>query len=134
MTIRRYLKRAQPLALLLIACLALGALGTIVRADQREYTQEDAKIIARAVWGEARSCDANHQTAVVWCILNRVDSALLPNAIRQVVTQKHQFSSYHAGNHVDPVTAERYGIGRWITHTKSKKKFSLNRLARTNFV
>ena len=102
MKIHRYLKRWHPLALILIFCLSLAWMSTGVSADKRSYTREDAEFIAKAVWGEARNCDASHQAAVVWCILNRVDSALFPNTIREVVTQKHQFAGYHAGNPVDP--------------------------------
>ena len=34
------------------------------------------------------------KAAVVWCVLNRVDSAGFPNAIEKVVTQPHQFVGY----------------------------------------
>ena len=101
MKIHSYLKMSHPLALLLIFCLSLAWMSTGVSADKRSYTREDAEFIAKAVWGEARNCDMAHQAAVVWCILNRVDSALFPNTIREVVTQKHQFAGYHAGNPVD---------------------------------
>ena len=114
-SIRRYLRRRQPLVLLLVLCITLVWLSSGVSADKRSYTQEDAELIARTLWGEARSCDQTHQAAVAWCILNRVDSPAFPNTIREVVTRKYQFAGYHAGNPVEPeLLALAYDVlARW---------------------
>ena len=52
--------------------------------------------IAKTVWGEARGCSRTEQAAVIWCILNRVDSKLtyMPNNIIDVITQEEQFLGY----------------------------------------
>ena len=67
------------------------------------YTAEDAEIIAKAVWGEARGCTAEGQAKVVWTILNRVDDDRFPDTIKGVVTQPSQFYGYSA---YFPVTPE----------------------------
>ena len=86
----RWIRRKAP-TILVTALLILTALqGATVRADGRNYTREDAEVIAKVIWGEARGCDATQQAAVAWCILNRVDSADFPNSISEVVNQKYQ--------------------------------------------
>ena len=67
--------------------------------------EEDILYIAKTVWGEARGCSKTEQAAVVWCILNRVDSELryMPDTIIGVITQKSQFVGYKASY---PVTDE----------------------------
>ena len=114
-SLKRCLRKRQPLVLLLVLCITLAWLSTGVSADRRSYTQEDAELIAQTLWGEARNCDSTHQAAVVWCILNRVDSPVFPNTIREVVTQKYQFAGYHAENPVEPeLLALAYDVlARW---------------------
>ena len=60
-----------------------------------EYSVTDIEIdmIAKTVWGEARGCDMLGQSAVVWCILNRVDEGR--GTIAQVITSPGQFHGYH---------------------------------------
>lgn len=62
----------------------------------KEKYKDEIPYIARTVWGEARGCSKTEQAAVVWCILNRVDSSIryMPDNIIDVVTQKHQFLGY----------------------------------------
>lgn len=62
---------------------------------EKKYKNE-IPYIARTVWGEARGCSETEQAAVIWCILNRVDSSIryMPDNIIDVVTQKHQFLGY----------------------------------------
>ena len=114
-SLKRCLRKRQPLVLLLVLCITLAWLSTGVSADKRSYTQEDAELIAQALWGEARNCESTHQAAVVWCILNRVDSPAYPDTIREVVTQKYQFAGYHAENPVEPeLLALAYDVlARW---------------------
>ena len=93
----------------------------VVAAEEPEYelyyTPEDAEIIAKAVWGEARGCSPEGQAKVVWVILNRVDDSRFPNTIQGVVTQPCQFYGY-SPNH--PVTPEILAVvndvlNRWNT-------------------
>lgn len=67
------------------------------------YTAEDAEMIAKTVWGEARGCSTEGQAKVVWCILNRVDDPRFPDTIEGVVTQPWQFHGYDPNY---PVTDE----------------------------
>lgn len=62
---------------------------------EKKY-KDEIPYIARTVWGEARGCSKTEQAAVVWCILNRVDSSIryMPDNIIDAVTQKHQFLGY----------------------------------------
>ena len=61
--------------------------------------------LAKTVYGEAGGCTKTEQAAVVWNILNRVDSDLryMPDDIIGVITQKHQYVGY---NPKHPVTDE----------------------------
>ena len=87
---------------LLALTIFVFAQGTFVHADTRSYSEDDAKVLAKTVWGEARGCSETQQAAVVWCILNRVDSPLFPNSIQEVVKQPQQFAGYSGRNPVDP--------------------------------
>ena len=101
--------------MLLLALLLLAWQGTPVHAEYRRYTYEDADLIAKTVWGEARGCNATQRAAVVWCILNRVDSVDFPNSIRAVVTQEYQFAGYCSDNPVElDILALVYDVlARW---------------------
>ena len=63
--------------------------------------QSDVELIAKTVYGEARGCSVVEQSAVIWCILNRVDAGY--GTIEEVITAKYQFTGYDA-NH--PVKGE----------------------------
>ena len=95
----------------------LVGLAVFVNADiDRSYTQEDAELLAKTVWGEARGCTITEQAAVVWCILNRVDAQPFPNTIRRVVTQPYQFLGYTESNPVDPdiLSLCQDVLARWV--------------------
>ena len=56
-------------------------------------TENEINMIAKTVWGEARGCDKLQQSAVVWCILNRVDAG--SGTVAQVITSPGQFHGYY---------------------------------------
>lgn len=58
------------------------------------FSKTEIEVLSKVVYGEARGCDKTQQAAVVWCILNRMDSDKFPNDIVSVVTQKNQFEGY----------------------------------------
>lgn len=62
-------------------------------------TNEEIDMLAKTVWGEARGCNTMEQSAVVWCILNRVDA--WHNTIAETITAPEQFKGY---NSTYPVT------------------------------
>ena len=109
-------KALRPITtLLLLVLLLLTWQGAAVHAECRSYTYEDADLITKTVWGEARGCNATQQAAVAWCILNRVDSAAFPDSIQAVVTQKYQFAGYCSDNPVElDILALVYDVlARW---------------------
>lgn len=67
----------------------------------KRFSDADAEMIAKTVWGEARGCSDAQKAAVVWCILNRVDSDRFPDTIESVVTAPGQFFGYSASNPVE---------------------------------
>ena len=66
-----------------------------------EVTAKEIELLAKTVWGEARGCNRFEQSAVVWCILNRVDAGY--GSITKVITAPNQFTGYKSGH---PVTKE----------------------------
>ena len=107
--------RKKICAVLAAVLLLLMLCGAGIHADGRNYTREDAEMLAKMVWGEARSLDATQQAAAIWCALNRVEDTAFPNSIQAVVTQKWQFSGYRESNPIDPdILALVYDVlARW---------------------
>ena len=77
----------------------------------RLYTEEDAIVLTKMLWGEARgigtyeingNCVSSkcQQAAVIWTVLNRYDAGYADTII-EVVTAKNQFVGYRASNPVD---------------------------------
>lgn len=60
-----------------------------------EVTEYEINMIAKTVLGEAGGSSKIQQSAVVWCILNRVDAGW--GTIAQVVTAPNQFHGYNSG-------------------------------------
>lgn len=78
--------------------------GDPYEGDQEVYVDYvDAEYLANVTWGEARGCSVTEQAAVMWCVLNRVDSPLYPDSVGEVVTQRAQFNGYSDNN---PITQE----------------------------
>lgn len=66
-------------------------------------SESDVEYIAKTVYGEALIVKSDtRRAAVVWCILNRVDSRGYPNTIEGVVTAPYQFSGYDPDHPVLP--------------------------------
>lgn len=94
----------------------------ILEYDDREGDYEpfvtidksDIELLAKTVYGEARGCSTIEQSAVIWCILNRVDAG--GGTIKNVVTAPYQFTGYDSKH---PVTDEFASLAedvlaRWI--------------------
>ena len=56
-----------------------------------QYDEKEVNIISKIVYGEARGLSKTAQSAVVWCILNRVDSVYYGDTITEVALAKAQF-------------------------------------------
>ena len=66
------------------------------------WSQAEVEAIAKMVYGEAMVTGSDKEmSAVVWCILNRVDSPVYPDSIIEVITQHKQFHGYHEENPMD---------------------------------
>lgn len=75
-----------------------------------EPDTEEVVMLAKLVWGEAGGIPSTtEQAAVVWCVLNRVDSPKYPDTVAEVVTQRYQFAGYKESN---PATEEFMEIAR----------------------
>ena len=60
---------------------------------QRLWTEDDAVILAKLVWSEARGVSSKmEQAAVIWCVLNRLDDGSWGDTIESVVTCPNQFA------------------------------------------
>lgn len=93
-----------------------------VEKEESFVNDEDLILLAKTVYGEARGCSTVEQAAVIWCILNRVDSqdSYYPDTIKEVIMQKNQFVGYSASN---PVLDEYYNlaldvVNRWKTENQ----------------
>ena len=75
----------------------------------RDTYDAEAQIVAKLVYGEAMICSTTERAAVIWCILNRVDSAeaYFPDDIIGAATQKNAFFGYAESN---PVLPELYDL------------------------
>lgn len=73
-----------------------------------EIDKDDAERIAKTLYGECRreSIPLHEKAAVVWCILNRVDSEDYPDEIDKVVI----YSQFHGYDPDNPVTEELYAL------------------------
>lgn len=58
-----------------------------------DINRTDVEMLARLTWGEARGCTTTEQAAIMWCVLNRVDSDStdFPDTIAEAITQPRQF-------------------------------------------
>jgi len=77
--------------------------------DIESIYELEIPLIAKTVWGEAQGCSKMEQAAVIWCILNRVDSKGygFGHGIEYVITFPNQFHGYNPNF---PVTDEIYDL------------------------
>lgn len=62
--------------------------------------EKEAEYISKVVYGTAKNHSVNDQKAVVWCILNRVESAGYPDTVQGVCEQPKQWMGYSEDNPV----------------------------------
>lgn len=96
-----------------------------------DYTPKDKeiKMLARLIWGEARGVKSiTKRSAVVWCVLNRVDASGFPNTIADVVLQPNQFVGY---NEQHPVTNENAIIAHDVLMRWHSEKYGCTNSGRT---
>ena len=69
--------------------------------------EREAEYISKVVYGMGKNHSVNDQMAIVWCILNRVESKDYPSTIAEVCQQPHQWIGYSDDN---PVLTEIYDM------------------------
>lgn len=69
--------------------------------------EREAEYISKVVYGMGKNHSVNDQKAIVWCILNRVESAGFPSTIAEVCQQPQQWIGYSDNN---PVLTEIYDM------------------------
>ena len=67
----------------------------------------DCEAVARVLYGTALHHSEEAQKAVVWCIINRVESSLYPDSITEVCEQDSQWMGYSPEN---PIIESLYEI------------------------
>lgn len=92
------------------------------------FTEEEVNYIAKTVYGEARGCSKIQQSAVVWCILNRLDNGHWGDTIKSVVTASGQFHGYHKSF---PVTDEIRELVEDVLFRWNVEKMGLTNIGRT---
>lgn len=126
--------------LILILSLVLALLGNLDDSSMKkeaevktviniEYFEEidkyekDIEMIAKVVYREARGLPLEHQAAVVWTILNRVDAEdRFGNTIEEVITSPNQY----AWNPNTPLTTEQLWIARDVVEKWIMEKVNNN--------
>lgn len=92
------------------------------------WTEADLELIAQTVWAEARGVESRaEQAAVVWCILNRVDTGTWGDTISQVVTYPSQF----AWDPASPVEAEFVELAEDVCRRWAAEKAGASDVGRT---
>ena len=76
--------------------------------------EAEAEYVAKVIYGTAKNHAETDQRAVVWCILNRVESPGYPNSIREVCQQPKQWINYSDDN---PVLETHYELALEILKT-----------------
>ena len=87
----------------LAAAQSQTASGTTTPTTQQTTYSADAEYIAKVVAGCATYYSENVQRAVAWCVLNRVDSALYPDTIKEVCEQANQWQGYENAPLIDSI-------------------------------
>lgn len=69
--------------------------------------RHEAEAVARVLYGTALHNSEEGQRAVVWCIINRVESSLFPDSVMEVCQQNSQWMGYSDDN---PVLQSLYDL------------------------
>lgn len=120
---KRYLSLALLVVLMITAVphtLAVCQVGccepSYIIEETPEITESDIRRMARTLYGECRAEDVptREKAAVVWCILNRLDSPDYPDTIDEIVVYS-QFHGYKRKNQVRDDLEEivRDVVARW---------------------
>lgn len=76
-----------------VGCTSKADASTYAHTHTYTHTHTDT-MLAQLIYGEARGCSTTEQAAVVWNVLNRVDSPEFPDTIEGVVLQRNAYAGY----------------------------------------
>ena len=76
-------------------------------AEAAAAHRAECEAVARVLYGTALHHSDDAQRAVVWCVLNRVDSSLYPDTIQAVCEQPQQWMGFSEEN---PIISSLYDI------------------------
>lgn len=85
-----------------------------VPAAPVEIRRTDAEELARVVYGTALYNSTEAQRAVMWCIINRVESPLYPDTVEEVCQQPQQWMGYSPDT---PVLDQLYDLACEVLET-----------------
>lgn len=87
----------------IIVILMIGCAAVIMNSTKSSplYTDEEVKMLAKTIWGEARGLDEYEQSLVVWCVLNRFDHGGFGSSLKEIITKPYQFQGYKESFPVD---------------------------------
>ena len=77
----------------------------------KRYTEEEVRLVAQMLYGEARGCNKDELRLVVWCVCNRVDKGTWGNTVEDVIKYPYQFMGYGATH---PVWPELEAVAREV--------------------
>lgn len=83
------------------------------------YSDEDLKILAMILCGEAQSLPDEEQRLVGSVFLNRIKSNKFPNTFAGVATQKGQYACWWDGNAHRQITDRNWANARWLLENGS---------------
>lgn len=78
--------------IMLLAATLAGA-GTIETETERLYSDEDVWYLSRVIQAESGYCQREMMEGVGSVVLNRVESDLFPNTVKEVIEQPGQYST-----------------------------------------
>lgn len=76
-------------------------------AEVAAAARADREAVSRVLYGTALHHSEDAQKAVVWCIINRVESSLYPDTIQTVCEQESQWMGYSPEN---PIISSLYDV------------------------
>jgi len=76
-------------------------------AEAAAAARAEREAVARVLYGTALHHSGDAQRAVVWCIINRVESSLYPDTITEVCEQPSQWMGYSPEN---PIVSSLYDV------------------------
>ena len=124
-------------AVMVLAAFTAWAMRFIVNGaepiDEPSVSETDAEIIAQILYHECGALPKLEQSAVVWCILNRLDSELayFPDSIEEVCKQKIGNTYMFAYRDDAPVEKELYELAADVLARWQREKSGEANVGRT---